>query len=133
MVPPEAFSMSAAQACVAATSGCAGGTQSDTFMLTVLSCARAGVTPAVSSRAKSGAKRGTRSVFLIDIISLATSGLKTLLRILLYYIIISASSAAALSGMTALKAIKVKGANGADESSHHWRRAGGIAAGPIAA
>src|ERR1700758_1210918 len=120
MVPPEAFSMSAAQACVAGTSGCAGGTQSDTFMLTVLSCASAGVTLVVNSSAKSGAKRGTRSVFLIDIISLEISGLKTLLQVLLYDIIIIASSAAAPSAMTALKAIKVKGANSADESSHHW-------------
>src|SRR4051812_36858017 len=59
MVPPEAFSISSAQALVAGTSGCAGGTHSDTFMLTVLSCASAGVTLAASSKAK--------NAFLIDI------------------------------------------------------------------
>ena len=68
MVPPEAFSISAAQACVAGTSGCAGGTHSDTFRLTVLSCANAGVTLAASSSAK--------IAFLIDILSLAASGFK---------------------------------------------------------
>src|SRR5277367_1483813 len=52
MVPPEAFSISAAQACVAGTSGCAGGTHSDTFRLTTLSCAHAGVTQAANSNAK---------------------------------------------------------------------------------
>src|SRR5579872_2602775 len=41
MVPPEAFSRSAAQACVAGTSGCAGGTHSEIFRLMVLSCADA--------------------------------------------------------------------------------------------
>ena len=59
MVPPEAFSISAAQACVAGTSGCAGGTQSDIFSSTVLSCANAGVTLAASSNA--------RNAFLIEI------------------------------------------------------------------
>jgi hypothetical protein len=49
------------------------------------------VNSSANSRAKSGAKRGTRSVFLIDIISLEISGLKTLLQILLYDIIIIAS------------------------------------------
>jgi hypothetical protein len=65
MLPPEAFSISAAQACVAGTSGCAGGTQSDTFRLTVLSCAKAGVKFApVALAANSNAK----NAFLIDII-----------------------------------------------------------------
>src|SRR3979409_2281588 len=59
MVPPEAFSISSAHALVAGTKGCAGGTHSDTFMLTVLSCANAGVTVAASSNAK--------NAFLIDI------------------------------------------------------------------
>jgi hypothetical protein len=36
---------------VAGNSGCAGGSQSDTFMLTVLSCAKAGVTLAAISMA----------------------------------------------------------------------------------
>src|ERR1700677_4635811 len=62
MVPPEAFSISAAHACVAGTSGCAGGTHSDTFMLTVLSCASAGVTLAASSSAT--------IAFLIDILAM---------------------------------------------------------------
>src|SRR6202790_3026063 len=62
MVPPEAFSISAAHACVAGTSGCAGGTHSETFMLTVLSCAHAGVTLAANNSAK--------IAFLIDILSL---------------------------------------------------------------
>ena len=51
--------MSSAHALVAGTSGCAGGTHSDTFMLTVLSCANAGVTLAASSSA--------RNAFLIAI------------------------------------------------------------------
>src|SRR5438477_897076 len=59
MLPPDTFSMSAAQAWVAGTSGCAGGTHSDTFMVTVLSCASAGVTQAATSSAK--------KAFLIDV------------------------------------------------------------------
>jgi hypothetical protein len=62
--------MSAAQAWVAGTRGWAGGTHSDTFMLTVLSCPNAGVTLAANSSAK--------KAFLIDIVSLATSGLDRL-------------------------------------------------------
>jgi hypothetical protein len=73
---------------VAGTSGWAGGTQSDTFMFTVLSCASAGVTLAANSSAK--------SVFLIDIVSLVASGLKALLSILLYDIIIIASTRGAV-------------------------------------
>jgi hypothetical protein len=53
---------------VAGTSGCAGGTHSDTFMLTVLSCANAGATLAANSNAK--------NALLIGIVSLATSGFK---------------------------------------------------------
>src|SRR5882757_6163751 len=85
MVPPETFSISAAQAWVAGTSGCAGGTHSDTFMVTVLSCASAGVTLAATSSAK--------NAFLIDVFSLVPPGLYAPLRILLYDIIIIASCA----------------------------------------
>src|SRR5882757_6111407 len=69
MVPPDAFSMSAAQACVAGTSGCAGGTHSDTFRLTTLSCANAGVMADVTLAANSNAKNAG----LIGIISLGMS------------------------------------------------------------
>src|SRR5260370_41113023 len=82
MVPPEAFSISAAQAWVAGTNGCAGGTHSDTFRLTVLSCANTGVTVAASSSAK--------NALLIGIVSPCGRPL----RILLYDIIIIASHAA---------------------------------------
>src|ERR1700722_8192516 len=131
IVPPDSFSTAAPQSSNAFCSGCDAGTQCDSFSSKVLSCASAGVTPAVNSSPNTAAKRATRSVFLIDIISLVTSGLETLLRILLYDRIIIASSGGA--AMTASKAIKVKGADIADESSHHRRGTGGIAAGPIAA
>ena len=84
MLPPDAFSISAAQACVAGTSGCAGGTHSDTFKLTTLSCANAGVTLAANSNAKNAR--------LIGIVSLPASGFNGPLRILLYDIIIIAST-----------------------------------------
>src|SRR5690606_18575497 len=63
MLPPEAFSISFAQAIVAGTSGWAGGTHSDTFRLTVLSCAVAGVIASPAQPAISSA----RSAFLIVI------------------------------------------------------------------
>src|SRR4051812_4105782 len=83
MVPPEAFSISSAHALVAGTKGCAGGTHSDTFMLTVLSCANAGVTLAASSSAK--------NAFLIDISPSSVRALTGPLRTLLDDIIIIAS------------------------------------------
>src|ERR1700727_3344965 len=86
MVPPDSFSTPAPQSSSAFCSGCDAGTQCDSFSSQVLSCASAGVTLTVNS-----ANRGARSVFLIDIVSLVTSGLKTLLQILLYDIIIIAS------------------------------------------
>jgi hypothetical protein len=70
---------------VAGTSGCAGGTHSDTFKLTVLSCASADVTLAASSNAK--------NAFLIGIVTLPDIAiLKGSLRALLYDIIIIARS-----------------------------------------
>src|SRR5260370_6878601 len=126
MVPPEAFSISAAQACVAGTSGCAGGTHSDTFMLTVLSCAKAGVTPKANSNAK--------NAFLIDIVSPHDIlGFDRPLQILLYDIIIIASACGRVRVLLPFKPIIVRGASIADKSSNHWRRSRGIAAGPTAA
>ena len=63
--------MSAAQACVAGTSGCAGGTHSDTFRLTVLSCAKAGVATGVRPAASSS----PNNAFLIGILSLVRRAL----------------------------------------------------------
>jgi hypothetical protein len=48
MVPPESFSISAAQAMNEGLSGWAGGTQEDIFKVTVLSCAKAGAASKVS-------------------------------------------------------------------------------------
>jgi hypothetical protein len=69
MVPPDTFSISAAQAWVAGTNGCAGGTHNDAFKVTILSCASAGVTLAATSSAK--------NAFLIDVLSLVPSGLQS--------------------------------------------------------
>src|SRR5271168_975091 len=52
MVPPDAFSISSAQARVAGVRGCAGGTQSEIFSSTVLSSAIAGVGPCVTRAAQ---------------------------------------------------------------------------------
>src|ERR1700748_678709 len=82
MVPPDAVSISFAHAWVAGTSGCAGGSQRDTFRLTVLSCATAGVTLAASSNAN--------NAFLISIISLPDTAIAGSLPALLYDIIILA-------------------------------------------
>ena len=65
MVPPEAFSISAAQACVAGTSGWAGGTHSEIFRLTVLSCANAGAAPKAASVADTANSRATRLKLLV--------------------------------------------------------------------
>ena len=53
MVPPDSFSISAAQAIKDGFSGCAGGTQDDIFSVTVLSWAHAagGAGDTASSRA----------------------------------------------------------------------------------
>ena len=68
--------------------GCDAGTQCDSFSSKVFSCANAGVTLAASSSAKNVAE----NVFLIDIVSLVASGFNGPLRILLYDIIIIAST-----------------------------------------
>ena len=67
--------MSAAQACVAGTSGCAGGTHSDTLRLTVLSCARAGVTTGVTAGVRPAASSSPNNAFLIGILSLVRRAL----------------------------------------------------------
>jgi hypothetical protein len=68
MEPPDAFWTAAPQSSSAFCSGCDAGTQCDNFSSKVFSCANAGVTLAASNSAK--------NVFLIDIVSLAKSGLQ---------------------------------------------------------
>src|ERR1700742_19264 len=113
--------MSLAQALVAGTSGCAGGTHSDTFMLTVLSCANAGVTLAASSNAK--------NAFLIAILSLIGSGVDRPFCGYCYRIELSLQAGADCGIQPAITG----GARFADKSPNHWRGAGGIAARAIAA
>src|SRR5580704_10090335 len=123
MVPPDSFSTAAPQSSSAFCSGCEAGTQCEIFRLKVFSCPNAGVMLVTSSNAI--------NVFLIDIFSLDAIGLHGPLQILLYDIIIIARLRAA--ARLALKAITSGGASIADESSNHWRGAGGIVAGAIAA
>src|SRR5664279_4476561 len=84
MVPPDAFWTAAPQSSSAFCSGCDAGTQCDSFSSKVFSCANAGVTLAANSNAK--------NVFLIDIFSLLYQAFAGPLRILLYDIIIIAST-----------------------------------------
>jgi hypothetical protein len=65
MVPPESFSTAAAQSSNAFCSECEAGTQCEIFRSKFFSCAKAGVTPAVTSSA--------RQVILIfiDVLSLS--------------------------------------------------------------
>src|SRR3954447_25336066 len=89
MVPPDAFSTAAPQSSSAFCRGCEAGTQCDSFSSKVLSCANAGVTLAASNSAT--------NVFLIDIVS-PRSGFSATLQILLYDIIIIASTGGARTG-----------------------------------
>lgn len=59
--------MSAAQACVAGTSGCAGGTHSETFMVTVLSCAAAGFIAGGIAETTHAAASPAKIAFLIEV------------------------------------------------------------------
>src|SRR3954451_5156033 len=112
MVPPDAFSTAAPQSSSAFCRGWEAGTQCDSFSSKVLSCANAGVTLAASNNAT--------NVFLIDIFS-PRSGFSATLQILLYDIIIIASTGGARTG--SFKPITIRGASGEDKSSDHWRRA----------
>src|SRR5580692_882488 len=125
MVPPDSFSTAAPQSSSAFCSGCEAGTQCEIFRLKVFSCPNAGVMPATSSNAN--------NVFLIDIFSLDAIGLHGPLQILLYDIIIIARLRQRPRPGWPLKPITSGGASIADESSNHWRGAGGIVAGTITA
>src|SRR5260221_5741267 len=125
MVPPDAFSTAAPQSSSAFCSGCDAGTQCDSFSSKVFSCANAGVTLAASSNAN--------KVFLIDIVSPHDiMGFDRPLQILLYDIIIIASSCGASPRAARLKPIIIRGASLADKSSNHCRRARGLVAGATA-
>ena len=60
MVPPDSFSISAAQATSDGFSGCCGGTQDDIFSTTVLSCAMAGGAKAIGTATSAVAARMAR-------------------------------------------------------------------------
>src|ERR1700761_5170170 len=62
MVPPDSFSISAPHACSDGLSGCAGGTQLDSFNCTVLSCACAPATD--KATAQSSARMRWNTAFL---------------------------------------------------------------------
>src|SRR3974390_2700194 len=120
MVPPLSFSTAAPQSSRAFFSGCDAVTHRASFRSKVFSCANAGVTLAASSNAK--------NVFLIDIFSPRGPGFDGPLRLLLYDIIIIASTGGANDRPGWLKPIIIRGASIADKSCNHWRGPGGVAA-----
>src|SRR5664279_1528380 len=101
MVPPDAFWTAEPQSSSAFCSGCDAGTQCDSFSSKVFSCANAGVTLAANSNAK--------NVFLIDIFSLDYQGFAGPLRILLYDIIIIASTRGSRPRRLPSKAYNIRG------------------------